>query len=63
MNEQVAGNRELTLLELLDRLLERGIVIHGDLMISVANVDLIYIGLRLIITAVETLRKQEGAKI
>jgi len=57
MNELSAAEKEITILELLDRLLEKGIVIHGDLMISVANVDLIYVGLRVIITAVETLKK------
>lgn len=58
MSEQLtAAEKELTILELLDRLLDKGIVIHGDLMISVANVDLIYVGLRLIVTAVETLKK------
>ena len=33
---------ELSLLELADRLLNRGVVITGEAMISVAGVDLIY---------------------
>lgn len=46
---------ELTLLELADRLLNRGVVITGEATISVAGVDLIYLGLNLVLTAVENL--------
>ena len=35
----------ISLCETLDRVLNKGVVIHGDLTISVANVDLIYLGL------------------
>jgi hypothetical protein len=54
---EIAGNEDVTLLELLDRLLTKGIVITGDLVISVARVDLIYIDLKLIISSVETLKQ------
>ena len=37
-----------TLVDLLDRVLDVGIVVKGDLTISVADVDLIYVGLKLI---------------
>jgi hypothetical protein len=47
--------KEMSLLELLDRLLDKGIVIYGDLMISIADIDLIYVGLRLVIGAVDTI--------
>jgi hypothetical protein len=47
----------LTLCEVLDRVLNKGAVVCGDATISVANVDLIYISLRLLITAVETARR------
>lgn len=46
---------ELTLLELADRLLNRGVVLTGEATISVAGVDLIYLGLNLVLTAVENL--------
>ncbi len=46
---------ELSLLELADRLLNRGVVITGEAVISVAGVDLIYLGLNLVLTAVENL--------
>ena len=46
---------ELTLLELADRLLNRGVVLSGEATISVAGVDLIYLGLNVVLTAVENL--------
>jgi hypothetical protein len=48
---------ELTLLELTDRLLNRGVVLTGEATISVAGVDLIYLGLNVVLTAVENLHK------
>ncbi|TME99303.1 MAG: gas vesicle protein [Chloroflexi bacterium] len=48
---------ELSLLELSDRLLSRGVVLTGEATISVAGVDLIYLGLSVVLTAVETLRR------
>jgi gas vesicle structural protein len=57
MSNELLEQQDVTLLDLLDRLLNKGIVISGDLMISVANVDLIYVGLRLVVTAVETMNR------
>ena len=49
---------EFTLLELLDHVLTTGVVIRGSLVISLAGVDLVYLGLDVILTSVETaLRK------
>ncbi len=47
---------ELSLLELADRLLNRGVVLTGEATISVAGVDLIYLGLNVVLTAVENLK-------
>ncbi|OGG57291.1 MAG: GvpA family gas vesicle protein, partial [Candidatus Handelsmanbacteria bacterium RIFCSPLOWO2_12_FULL_64_10] len=44
----------ISLCEALDRVLNKGVVIRGDITISVAEVDLIYMGLNLIISSVET---------
>jgi gas vesicle structural protein len=49
----------VSLCETLDRVLNRGAVIAGDLVISVADVDLVYVGLNLVVASVETMR---GAK-
>lgn len=49
--------RQITLLETLDRLLNQGVVAAGDITLSVADVDLIYVGLRLLLSSVETARE------
>jgi hypothetical protein len=52
---------ELSLLELADRLLNRGVVVTGEATLSVAGVDLIYLGLNVVLTAVENLRPRNAA--
>lgn len=49
--------RQITLLETLDRVLNKGVVIMGDVTLSVANVDLIFLSLQLILSSVETAKK------
>ena len=49
--------QRVSLCETLDRVLNTGVVVHGDITISVANIDLIYIGLRALLTSVETARQ------
>jgi len=44
----------VSMLDLLDRVANKGVVISGDLVISVADVDLLYLGLRLLLTSVQT---------
>lgn len=46
--------REVTLLDLADRLLDKGVSISGDIVISVAGVDLVYISLRALLASVDT---------
>ena len=46
----------ISLCETLDRILNKGAVIFGEVVISVANVDLIYIALQVMIGSVETVR-------
>ncbi len=46
--------RDVTLLDLADRLLDKGVVISGDVVISVAGVDLVYLSLRALLASVET---------
>jgi hypothetical protein len=43
-----------SLLELLNRLLDRGVLVWGDLRISVAGVELIEIGLKVMLVSFET---------
>ncbi len=46
--------REITLCEALDRVLHKGAVVRGELVISVADVDLLYLGLQVILCATDT---------
>ena len=62
MNE-ITKSRDVTLLEVLDRVLDKGVVISGDIVISVADVDLIYVGLKVLLSSVETMEKLRGASI
>jgi hypothetical protein len=44
----------VTLLELLDRALNKGVILWGDVTLSVADVDLIFVGLKVLLCSVET---------
>lgn len=48
---------QVTLCEVLDRILNKGVVIAGEVTISVANVDLIYLGLNLLLGSIDTIRE------
>jgi gas vesicle structural protein len=55
---------DVSLLETLDHVLNRGLVIAGEITISVADIDLIFLGLNVLVSSVETanevLRKREA---
>lgn len=57
MSQSQWNDHDVTLLEVLDRALDKGVVLWGDLTISVADVDLIYLGLRVLLTSVETAQR------
>lgn len=44
----------VSLCETLDRVLNKGVVIGGEVVISVADIDLVYLGLKAVLTSVET---------
>ncbi len=52
-------SKDITICELLDRVLNKGVVITGDIVISVADIDLVYVGLKLLVTSVETMKKEQ----
>jgi hypothetical protein len=45
---------DLALVDLLDRLLHGGVVLAGDITLAVADVDLVYVSLRALISSVST---------
>lgn len=55
--------REVSLLDLVDRLLDGGVVIHGDITLAVADVDLLYVGLRALVSSVETIERDLGVSL
>ena len=61
MNNVVAKSKDVTLLEILDRVLDKGVIISGDMVISVADVDLVYLGLKVLLSSVETMEKLRGS--
>jgi hypothetical protein len=54
------ASERVTLVEALDKVLEKGAVINGDVVIRVADVDLVYLGLRLILTSVSKAEELSG---
>ena len=54
---------ERSLVDLVNRVLDRGVVITGDITLSVAGVDLVYLGLNAVLTSVSTAREVLGRRV
>ena len=52
--------QQITLIDLVDRVLNKGVVLSGDITLSVADVDLVYVGLRVLLASVGTLERLEA---
>lgn len=52
---EIAPQRRVALVDLLDRVLAGGVVIAGEVRISIADVDLVHVSLRALVTSVDTL--------
>jgi gas vesicle structural protein len=59
-DELLPFDERLRLVELVDRVLDRGVVLKGDVMISVAGVDLVYLQLQVLLSAVENFQRERG---
>ena len=55
-------NKDISLLDILDAVLDKGVAIRGEILISVANIDLVYVDLRLLVTAVESLNRKKSIR-
>jgi len=53
----------ITLCDVLDRVLNKGVVIHGDITVAVAGVDLLHISLRGLISAVDVIERDMHAAL
>jgi hypothetical protein len=56
-------DQEMTLLDILDHVLNAGVVIRGSLVISLAGVDLVFLGLDVVLTSVETAFRHMGVQL
>ena len=45
----IPSGEDLALVDLVDRLIDGGVVVTGDVVLSLAGVDLVYLGLRLVL--------------
>lgn len=57
-----ADDEQISLCELLDRVLNKGVVVRGEIVITVADIELLYLGVELILCATETAR-QAGIRL
>lgn len=55
------STEELSMLEALDHLLDRGVVISGDATISIGDVDLLYLGLNIVLANVDAMIRATNA--
>jgi hypothetical protein len=51
---------DVSLLETLDHILNRGLVISGEITISIAEIDLLFVGLNVLLGSVEAIRGSAG---
>lgn len=57
----IERSKDITILEILDRVLNKGVILTGDIVISVADIDLIYVGVKLMLSSVETMEQLKAA--
>lgn len=56
LEEYDPEKEKMLLSDVLDRVLNTGVTISGDLVIGIADVELIYVGLRVLLTSVNKLK-------
>ena len=58
MSAGAVAQREVALVDLVDRLLGGGVVIAGEITLAVADVDLVHVSLRALVSSVDTAQRQ-----
>lgn len=56
--DEVLGSNESSLVDVVDGLLHHGVVIRGELWLQVADVDLVFLGLDLVLAAPDTMQRK-----
>jgi len=59
MTTAVSSRRDIALIDLVDRLLDGGVVLTGDITLAVADIDLVYVGLRALISSVAAAERNQ----
>lgn len=54
-SDQERLKENISLCDAIDRLLNKGVVVTGDITVSVAGVDLLYVGLRALVVAIDAM--------
>lgn len=63
MGLEIRHKRDLALADLLDRALNKGVVLWGEATISLAGVDLVYVGLKVLVASLETAERSRGMRM
>jgi len=59
-DDQAVEDDELSLVDLVDHVLNKGVVLAGRATIAIADIDLIYLGLNVVLASVEAARRTAG---
>ena len=62
MSHAAVEARDVTLLDLVDRAVDHGVILAGDITISVADIDLIYLGLQVLLASVERVQEPRAER-
>ena len=57
MSLSEVSRRDLSLVDLLDRILDKGVVINGDITVTIGRVELLSLKINLVIASLETAKR------
>ena len=60
--QSLPDHERLALVELVNRVIDKGVVVTGEVTISIGGVDLLFLGLQVILASVESLERAEHVK-
>ena len=59
MSQFAIKEKKVTILDLLDRILDKGVILNAEITLAVADVDLVYVGLKALLSSVETAERMK----
>jgi hypothetical protein len=63
MSLEPSYKQDLALADLLDRALNKGVVIWGEATISLAGVDLVFVGLKVLVASMEAAQRMRSSRL